>query len=56
MNILTAEDPVEYELEGVGQVQIKDDGLSFASALRSFLRQDPEIILVGEMKIKRQLI
>ncbi len=53
LNILTAEDPVEYELEGVGQVQIKDDiGLSFASALRSFLRQDPEIILVGEMRDK----
>ena len=53
LNILTAEDPVEYELEGVGQVQIKDDiGLSFATALRSFLRQDPEIILVGEMRDK----
>ena len=53
LNILTAEDPVEYELEGVGQVQIKDDiGLSFAATLRSFLRQDPEIILVGEMRDK----
>ena len=53
LNILTAEDPVEYVLDGVGQVQIKDDiGLSFASALRSFLRQDPEIILVGEMRDK----
>ena len=53
LNILTAEDPVEYELAGVGQVQIKDDiGLTFASALRSFLRQDPEIILVGEMRDK----
>jgi len=53
LNILTAEDPVEYELDGVGQVQIKDDiGLSFATALRSFLRQDPEIILVGEMRDK----
>ena len=53
INILTAEDPVEYELEGVGQVQIKDDiGLSFAATLRSFLRQDPEIILVGEMRDK----
>ena len=53
INILTAEDPVEYELEGVGQVQIKDDiGLSFATTLRSFLRQDPEIILVGEMRDK----
>ncbi len=53
LNILTAEDPVEYELDGVGQVQIKDDiGLTFSSALRSFLRQDPEIILVGEMRDK----
>tara|TARA_Y100000310_G_scaffold63307_2_gene58726 strand:- start:1060 stop:2835 length:1776 start_codon:yes stop_codon:yes gene_type:complete len=53
LNILTAEDPVEYELDGVAQVQIKDDiGLNFATALRSFLRQDPEIILVGEMRDK----
>ena len=53
LNILTAEDPVEYELDGVAQVQIKDDiGLTFAAALRSFLRQDPEIILVGEMRDK----
>ena len=53
LNILTAEDPVEYELAGVGQVQIKDDiGLTFSAALRSFLRQDPEIILVGEMRDK----
>ena len=53
LNILTAEDPVEYELDGVGQVQIKDDiGLDFARVLRSFLRQDPEIILVGEMRDK----
>ena len=53
MNILTAEDPVEYELDGVGQVQIRDDiGYDFGRALRSFLRQDPEIILVGEMRDK----
>ena len=53
LNILTAEDPVEYELDGVGQVQIKDDiGYDFGTALRSFLRQDPEIILVGEMRDK----
>jgi type IV pilus assembly protein PilB len=53
LNILTAEDPVEYELDGVGQVQIKDDiGFDFGRALRSFLRQDPEIILVGEMRDK----
>ena len=53
LNILTAEDPVEFELDGVGQVQIKDDiGFNFGTALRSFLRQDPEIILVGEMRDK----
>ncbi len=53
MNILTAEDPVEYELEGVGQVQVRDDiGYSFETALRSFLRQDPEVILVGEIRDK----
>lgn len=51
VNILTAEDPVEYSINGIGQVQIRDDiGLTFASALRSFLRQDPEIILVGEIR------
>lgn len=50
-NILTAEDPVEYEIEGVGQVQVQDKiGLTFAAALRSFLRQDPDIILVGEVR------
>ncbi len=53
MNILTAEDPVEYELEGVGQVQVRDDiGYTFETALRSFLRQDPEVILVGEIRDK----
>ena len=53
LNILTAEDPVEYELDGIGQVQIKDDiGYDFQRALRSFLRQDPEIILIGEMRDK----
>lgn len=51
VNILTAEDPVEYSINGIGQVQIRDDiGLTFAAALRSFLRQDPEIILVGEIR------
>jgi type IV pilus assembly protein PilB len=51
VNILTAEDPVEYTMTGISQVQIKEDiGLTFASALRSFLRQDPEIILVGEIR------
>ena len=53
LNILTAEDPVEYELEGVGQVQVREDiGYTFESALRSFLRQDPEVILVGEIRDK----
>ncbi len=52
-NILTAEDPVEYNLHGIGQTQIRDSiGLSFASALRSFLRQDPEVIMVGEIRDK----
>lgn len=51
VNISTAEDPVEYSLSGVNQVQIHEDiGLTFASALRSFLRQDPDIILVGEIR------
>jgi type II secretory ATPase GspE/PulE/Tfp pilus assembly ATPase PilB-like protein len=50
-NIVTIEDPVEYKLEGVNQVQIKADiGLTFAAALRSFLRQDPDIMLVGEVR------
>ena len=53
LNILTAEDPVEYELDGVAQVQIREDiGFTFASVLRSFLRQDPEVILIGEMRDK----
>ncbi len=50
-NIMTAEDPVEFNLQGVNQVQIREKiNLTFASALRSFLRQDPDIILVGEMR------
>jgi type IV pilus assembly protein PilB len=50
-NIITAEDPVEFQLPGVNQVQMKDSiGLNFAAALRSFLRQDPNIILVGEIR------
>ena len=53
INILAAEDPVEYELSGVSQVQVREDiGLTFSSALRSFLRQDPEVILVGEIRDK----
>jgi type IV pilus assembly protein PilB len=51
VNISTAEDPVEYNLPGVNQVQVHDAiGLSFASCLRSFLRQDPDIIMVGEIR------
>jgi type IV pilus assembly protein PilB len=50
-NILTIEDPCEYQLSGITQVQVnKKAGLTFASALRSFLRQDPDIIMVGEMR------
>jgi type IV pilus assembly protein PilB len=50
-NILTAEDPVEFVLPGINQVQMKEQiGLNFATALRSFLRQDPNIILVGEIR------
>jgi type IV pilus assembly protein PilB len=50
-NIMTAEDPVEFQLGGVNQVQMKEQiGLNFAAALRSFLRQDPNIILVGEIR------
>ncbi len=50
-NIMTAEDPVEFQLAGINQVQMKDQiGLNFATALRSFLRQDPNIILVGEIR------
>jgi len=51
VNIMTAEDPVEFNLQGINQVQVRDNiGLSFASVLRSFLRQDPNIILVGEIR------
>ncbi|HNQ22147.1 MAG TPA: ATPase, T2SS/T4P/T4SS family [Phycisphaerae bacterium] len=51
VKILTAEDPVEYDIDGLVQVQIRPDvGLTFARALRSFLRQDPDIILVGETR------
>lgn len=50
-NILTIEDPVEYTLEGINQVQLKESiGLTFASALRTFLRQDPDVIMVGEIR------
>ncbi len=50
-NILTVEDPIEYTLEGINQVQLKESiGLDFASTLRTFLRQDPDIIMVGEIR------
>ncbi|SES20386.1 GspE/PulE family protein [Pedobacter rhizosphaerae] len=50
-NILTIEDPIEYTLEGINQVQLKESiGLGFASALRTFLRQDPDVIMVGEIR------
>jgi type IV pilus assembly protein PilB len=51
VNIITAEDPVEFHLEGITQVQMKDKiGLNFATALRSFLRQDPDVLMVGEIR------
>jgi type IV pilus assembly protein PilB len=50
-NIMTAEDPVEFQMPGINQVQLKESiGLNFASALRAFLRQDPNIVLVGEIR------
>jgi type IV pilus assembly protein PilB len=51
MNIMTAEDPVEFNIQGINQVPVRDEiGLTFASCLRTFLRQDPDIMLVGEMR------
>lgn len=53
INILTAEDPVEYEISGIHQVHVQPKiGLSFASALRAFLRQDPDVVMVGEIRDK----
>lgn len=52
-NIITIEDPIEYTLEGINQVQLRENiGLDFASALRTFLRQDPDVIMVGEIRDK----
>jgi len=52
-NIITCEDPVEYQLAGINQVQIREDvGLTFTAALRSILRQDPDVVLVGEIRDK----
>ncbi|KGR79647.1 GspE/PulE family protein [Ureibacillus manganicus] len=51
VNIITVEDPVEYQLEGVNQIQVKEEvGLTFAAGLRSILRQDPDIVMVGEIR------
>ncbi len=51
VNIMTAEDPVEYNLSGINQVYVRDEiGLSFSAALKSFLRQDPDIVMVGEIR------
>ncbi len=51
LNVLTIEDPVEYNLEGISQVQVNEKkGLTFASGLRSFLRQDPDVMMVGEVR------
>lgn len=51
VNIITVEDPIEYDLPGVGQVQVNEKaGITFATALRSILRQDPDIIMIGEMR------
>lgn len=51
LNILTVEDPIEYHLDGISQIQVKEEiGFTFAAILRAFLRQDPEILLVGEIR------
>lgn len=51
INVMTVEDPVEYKIEGINQVAVKPDiGLTFATALRAFLRQDPDVIMVGEVR------
>ncbi len=50
-NILTIEDPIEYTLDGINQVQLKEEiGLTYSEALRTFLRQDPDIIMLGEIR------
>ncbi|MFC1842214.1 type II secretion system ATPase GspE [Candidatus Dependentiae bacterium] len=51
VNIITVEDPIEYQMKGIGQVQVRDKiGLTFAAALRSILRQDPDIVMIGETR------
>ena len=53
INIVTLEDPVEYKIEGVNQIQVNPDvGLTFATGLRSILRQDPDVVMVGEIRDK----
>src|SRR3990167_4142559 len=53
VNIVTLEDPVEYKIEGVNQIQVNPDvGLTFATGLRSILRQDPDVVMVGEIRDK----
>ncbi|MEK5183669.1 GspE/PulE family protein [Solibacillus sp. FSL W7-1324] len=53
VNIITVEDPVEYQLDGINQIQVKEEvGLTFAAGLRSILRQDPDIIMIGEIRDK----
>src|SRR5664279_1766940 len=53
VNIVTLEDPVEYKMEGINQIQVNADiGLTFSSGLRSILRQDPDIVMVGEIRDK----
>ncbi|MCA8918576.1 MAG: type II/IV secretion system protein [Planctomycetes bacterium] len=56
INIVTVEDPVEYQLPGVNQVQVRSNiGMSFAAALRSILRQDPDVVMIGEMRDQETL-
>ena len=51
MNIVTVEDPVEFQIQGINQLQIHEEiGLSFSTGLRSFLRQDPDVMMVGEIR------
>src|SRR4029077_15139652 len=53
INIVTLEDPVEYKMEGINQIQVNPDvGLTFATGLRSILRQDPDVVMVGEIRDK----
>ena len=57
VNIVTLEDPVEYKMDGVNQIQVNAEvGLTFASGLRSILRQDPDIVMVGEIRDNEQQI